>query len=248
MGVYGKMAEILCHNERGDGEMIFGAFDDLIDSLYLSPAEYADAAQRLALEENAKRLLKEYPYLVGMQSQKQGYMRVTPLIAALMIDSHRCSPELFSLLTAVPCDLNTAKDCGRTALHFLALHNHVPFLRQLLSNDRQTINVNATTKAEHCTPVHMAALKGCHQALAVLSVQGKADVNICNSFKQSPLHVACFFGQTKSRVLNPNLTKELAHQYLASIRILLASGALVNVCDALNKTPLYYLSEVVFPP
>ncbi len=226
---------------------LFGLLDTLIEALDPTAEDFANEVRRLEHVKMAKNLIAQYPILLEMHSQTVGNMKVTPLIAALMTNSHRCTPELFTLLTAAPCNLNAAKNCGRTAVHFLALHNHVPFLKQLLSNNRQTINVNATTNTENYTPVYMAALKACHEAVALLVSNG-ADVNIANAEQQSPLHMACFFGQTQGGVFNPHLTKELAHQYLTTMQILLASGAYVNVGDKLKKTPLYYFSEVVFPP
>lgn len=227
--------------------MLFGVLDELIDALDPTTEDYENQTRRLAHEAKAKKLIKRHPVLLSMHSETEGNMKVTPLVAALMTNPHRCSRDIFHLLIKEPCNLNAAKSCGRTALHFLALYNHIDYLITLLSNDRQTINVNAVTTKENYTPVYMAALKGNNEAVTVLTLKGKADVNICNAFKQSPLHMACFFGQTKGGILNPNLTQALALKYLATIRLLLAAGAWVNAGDTLKKTPLYYLSEVVFP-
>jgi len=196
-------------------------------------------------EEAALNFIDKNPHLLTLSMPEME--NITPLMAAVMQPNQCCSLNLFKRLISPPTNVNAVKDFGTTALHFLAMNNRVEHIKILLKDENNKINVNAKTTTQGLTPVYAAILNNALNALTLLIVLGKADVNICNTKKQSPLHVACRFGQSEEGKQNEKISEEEALKYEASIRLLLKSGANVNARCESGSTPVMYLAGADIP-
>lgn len=226
--------------------MIGGAtstpLEELIDCLY--PPDGATEQECAELEQRALAIIKATPSLLGEQSKADDNM--TPLMAAIWEPTRCCSLATFKRLIQPPTDVNAAKDFNVRAIHYLARYNRHQYLHELLTAQNLSVDVNATTTAGD-TAVSLAALEGADQALALLVVVGKADVNIPNAQGLSPLHVACFFGQPQGGKRETPISEEMAWQYLRCIETLLQAGAAVDARDQFGSTPAHVLASVDIP-
>jgi ankyrin repeat protein len=215
---------------------------ELIDCLY--PPDGASEQECADLEQKALALIKKTPSLLGEHSKEDDNM--TPLIAAVWERTRCCSLATFKKLLQKPTDVNAAKDFNRRAIHFLARYNRHQHLHELLSDPSLKVDVNAVTTAGD-TAVNLAALEGADQALALLVVVGKADVNITNAQGLTPLHVACYFGQPQGGKRETPISEEMAWQYLRCIETLLQAGAAVDARDKFGSTPAHILASADVP-
>ena len=222
-----------------------GLLQELID--YLDPP-YGESVQFYAeYEQNALRLIEANPGILQQQGGPEDN-NVTPLIAAVMRGPRCCSVDLFK--TMMPrSNLDAANSFGIRVIHYLARNNRFEHLQALLNSANEKkikIDVNATT-AVGDTAANLAALEGASKALSLLTIVGKVNVNIVNAQKQSPLHVACFFGQPQGGKRETPITEEQAQQYVECIDLLLMAGAEVNARDQFGSTPAHCLVSVDIP-
>ncbi|MBS0286134.1 MAG: ankyrin repeat domain-containing protein [Proteobacteria bacterium] len=218
--------------------LLDGVLENLIE--YLDPLEAKD---RPAYEQEATKIIRKYPQILGLACNRTN--QITPLIAAVMSPKHCCSQEVFTLLLQNPSNLNAAKDCGRRPIHYLCYANRADYLRQLLAAG--DIELNPACHGALYTPLHLAAMGAAFDAMQVLVQTGKANLEAVTNQKQTPLHLACFFGQMRSGTNSPAIAEEVALRYEQTIDVLLAAGAKVNVPDADKRTPLYYLASANIP-
>ena len=222
-----------------------GLLQELID--YLDPPYGETQEFYAAYEEKALQLIQANPRILGEQGGPEDN-NVTPLIAAVMRGPRCCSVDLFKAMMP-RSKLDAANSFGIRVIHYLARNNRYEHLQALLNaaNDKKVkVDVNATT-AVGDTAVNLAALEGANKALALLTIVGKANVNIVNAQKQSPLHVACFFGQPQGGKRETPITQEQAQSYLECIDLLLLAGAEVNARDEFGCTAVHYLVSVDIP-
>ncbi len=198
-------------------------------------------------EKEALRLLDKYPTVRALHSHDDD--DITPLIAGVVKKDHCCSPELFQSLLKEPTDVNASNKRGRRAVHFLASYNRHEFLNTLLTDPNHTVDVNVVCEPDNFSPVYMAALKGCHQSLAqlILLKIDEVNVNLANSLGQTPLQMACFFGQEMGGKQKVKLPREQVLNYLSCIRLLLKAGANVNAQDSKGLTAAHYLAAADIP-
>lgn len=219
----------------------------LSDCVLSNLIEYLDpvaSEQRPAYEVQAKRIITKYPRILGLHSKGQN--QITPLIAGVMNPHHCCSQELFTMLLQKPTNLNAAKDCGRTAIHYLCYANRADYLKQLLAAGE--VDINPTSHAVLFTPLHLAVMSASNEAAQVLLSTGKVKMDALTNKKQNALHIACFFGQlTSDNRDKPPITEEVALRYEKMIDVLLAAGIKVNQADVDGRTPLFYLASVKMP-
>ncbi len=198
-------------------------------------------------EPEALRLLDKYPTVRALHSHEDD--DITPLIAGVVKNNHCCSTQLFESLLRSPTDVNAPKKGGRRAVHYLANYNRHEFLTKLLTDPNHTVEVNVVSEPDNYTPVYMAALKGHHESLGELITlkKGEINVNIPNSLGQSPLHMACFFGQEKGGKQAVKLPQEKILSYVKCIQLLLQAGAKVNAQDSKGLTAAHYLAAADIP-
>ncbi|HRE30413.1 MAG TPA: hypothetical protein PLD88_00425, partial [Candidatus Berkiella sp.] len=212
----------------------------LIDALDPQQA----SVNEVATEQKALELIQAHRELLGMHSEAD--QNVTPLIASVM-SPHRCaSLALFQQLLISPTDVNAVQDANITVTHFLALYNRHKHLQALLAEHLQTLNVNVQSAAG-ATPIYYAALKGASEVTALLTQLTKVDVSIPNKEKQTPLHVACFFGQSVGGKQIIPVSTELAQHYVDTIQLLLLAGAEVDAQDKWGSTPAHCLVAADIP-
>lgn len=218
----------------------------LIDEL--DPPDGESVEFYIEAEKNAAKLIQLNPQLLGQQAGPEDN-NVTPLIAAVMNKERCCSLDLFKKLVQPPTNVDAAKEFGLRAIHFLACYNrheHLQVLINLFNENKIKVDVNAKT-AVGDTAVNLAALQGANEALALLTIVGKADVNIVNEQKQSPLHVACLFGQPQGGKRETPITDAEAQKYLECIELLVLAGAKVNALEEFGSTPAHCLVSVDIP-
>lgn len=207
----------------------------------LDPQQAVDEA---AMEQKALELIHAHRELLGMHSEDD--QNITPLIASVMSPDRCASLPLFKQLLQRPTDVNGVQDANITVTHFLALYNRHKHLQALLTEHLETLNVNIQTAAG-ATPVYYAALKGASEVTALLTQLTKADVNIPNKHQQTPLHVACFFGQSEGGKQIVPISPELAQHYVDTIQLLLLAGAEVDARDKWGSTPAHCLVAADIP-
>ena len=215
---------------------------DYLDPPYgESPEFYAD------YEQKALKLIQANPRILKEQGGEEDN-NVTPLIAAVMRGPRCCSVDLFKAMI-LGSNVDAANKFGNRVIHYLARNNRFEHLQVLLNaaNEKKIkVDVNATT-AVGDTAANLAALEGASEALGLLTIVGKVDVNIVNAQKQSPLHVACFFGQPQGGKRETPITQEQAQRYLECIDLLLLRGSEVNARDEFGSTPVHCLVSVDIP-
>ncbi|XP_030851399.1 ankyrin repeat domain-containing protein 36B-like isoform X3 [Strongylocentrotus purpuratus] len=148
------------------------------------------------------------------------------------------------------CELDKVDTYGCTALHkAIAPDGHVEAVRALIGEgcdvDGQDGNGN--------TCVHEGAMKGFSQSMDVLIKIGKANINTSNKSGETPLHIACLYGQiTCARILisaecdinmknkegNTPLHIAAGLGKLKIARLLLESQCEVKIRNKSNQTPL----------
>ncbi len=218
------------------------SLQELIDCLY--PPEGVSEQECADLEQKALAIIAKNPALLGEHSKEDDNM--TPLMAAVWDPTRCCSIPTFKRLLQKPTNVNAAKDFNVRAIHYLARYNRHQHLHELLTAQNLNVEVNATTTAGD-TAVSLAALEGADQALALLVVVGKANVNVPNAQGLTPLHVACFFGQPQGGKRETPISEAMAWQYLRCIETLLQAGAAVDARDQFGSTPAHILASVDIP-
>lgn len=224
----------------GTGE---SPLEKLIDCLDPPPQPSAEAYAHL--EKIALVMAQKQPALLAQHSPADN--NITPLMAAVMSPDRCCSVTLFSELLKLmnPTDLNAVKDQNLTVLHFLAMYNRYEHLQALLAIAGEKLQVNAQT-LDGSTALHCAAFSGAVEMVSLLTVT-KADVNVLNLRQQSPLHIACFFGQAEGGKQAIPISREKAEHYADCIQLLLLSGAKVNERDQFGSTPVHCLMAADIP-
>ncbi len=141
---------------------------------------------------------------------------------------------------------------GRTALHTAASQGLLDEVRELLDKGA---DVNARSRWEGCTPLHVAAEANCFR-VAELLLARKAEVNVKDDFGRTPLHSVAKGGNVDlARLLlergadvnatagtggdTPMHTASAAGQE-PIVLLLLSKGANVNAKNQLGTTPLDY--------
>lgn len=110
---------------------------------------------------------------------------------------------------------------GGTLLHAAVYYESKEMLEFLIKNGA---NVNATSKDDDETPLHLAAIMG-RCEMAILLLENGADVNYRDDGLATPLHLACLYS-----------TEEM-------VNLLLSHGAEVDAKTEFGKTPLCYAIE-----
>ncbi|MGE3318231.1 MAG: ankyrin repeat domain-containing protein [Candidatus Berkiella sp.] len=221
----------------GNNEQLLQRLIDCLD-----PGEQT-AENAARLEGQAAAIIQTHPKLLAMHSKEDE--NVTPLIASVMSSKYCCTPDLFAKLLNKPTQVDAVKDYNISAIHFIARYNRFEHLQLLL---KLKPDVDAQND-DGDTPLIFAALTGATQTLTLLAVLGKAKVNLVNHKKQSPLHIACSFGQRqggKDQRPTP-ITEKETRNYLECIETLLISGANVNARDENDATPVHYLVSADIP-
>lgn len=139
---------------------------------------------------------------------------VTALHSAVHANSLDCVQYLLGLQVPV----NGYDNAGMTPLHIASDIGNLRILRELLDDKR--VKINAKTKAEKYTALHLAAENGYGDCLQLL-LKHDADVNAQSAKLQTPLYLAC----------------KQAH--IDCVEILLEHEATVNVQDNEKRTPLH---------
>ena len=101
---------------------------------------------------------------------------------------------LGSLLAASGVDVNTADDCGTTALIGAATEGHVDIVGALLA--APDIEVNAANQ-DGCTALMVAAMEGVHECVELLLAARGIDVNAMNRECCTPLWAAASEGHDR---------------------------------------------------
>lgn len=138
----------------------------------------------------------------------------TTLHAAVQANSLDCVQYLLDL--QIP--INKYNSSGQTPLHIAADVGNVRILNELLVDKR--INIDARTRIEKYTALHLAAENGYSDCLQILLKNG-ANVDALSEKKQTPLYLACKMA------------------YLDCVEILLKHDATVNIQDNEKRTPLH---------
>ncbi len=193
-------------------------------------------------EGKAHALIAQDPTLCA-QSYSIG---LTPLIATVFFKEYNVSPDFFNFLLQHPhTDVNAVNKYGAGVVHFLTLQNRFDLLHQLLESKKECLNINALTN-ENLSSVYLASEDGAAEALGLL-LQKNANIKTPNKHLQSPLHVACLFGQKRSGPRQTPIEPTTLTQYEVCISLLLNAGADPNASDATGSTPTHYLASADIP-
>jgi hypothetical protein len=156
-----------------------------------------------------KQLMETMPVLVNTP----GDGGITPLHIASTLET----PTFFQQLVIAGADVNTADSEGKTALIYAILSSSPSFRGYISTLVQKGANVNVKDPKTGLYALHMEA--GCADILEILLNGPQVVVDVRDSSKQTPLHLAVQLGS------------------LDSIQILKSAGADPLALDAFDNSP-----------
>lgn len=149
-----------------------------------------------------------------------------PLFLAVRSGYTKCAEVLLASGAHVdmklqpPCQQRDAQTVeiadGLVPLHLAARHGQLECIKVLLTHGA---SVNAATTSNRSTPLHLAVARSNHTSCVHLLAAHAADINVCDSFGNTPLHIASRKG------------------YEESVEILLQAGANLYAVNKHGKRP-----------
>ena len=127
------------------------------------------------------------------------------------------------LLIRRGADVNACDDRQMTPLHGAARSDYAD-IAELLVTNRAT--VDAVSKLEQ-TPLHLAATFGCIDVATLLIVRFGANVNACDEWFDTPLHLSAPQGSNAARIAD-----------LLTLQLLVQNGAMVDAKGREERAPL----------